>query len=86
MLFSWSLKCRDNNRAVVDIFVPYIFRMLDISQAKMKESHLKSLGLDVDRLESELKRSVRLEERRWHENDAKLRAVEQKVATYDEFK
>ncbi|VDL19663.1 unnamed protein product [Hymenolepis diminuta] len=52
----------------------------------MKESHLKSLGLDVDRLESELKQSVRHEERRWHENDAKLRAVEQKVATYDEFR
>lgn len=52
----------------------------------MKESHLKSLGLDVDRLESELKQSVRHEERRWHENDAKLRAVEQKVATYEEFR
>ncbi|VDN96397.1 unnamed protein product [Rodentolepis nana] len=54
--------------------------------AKMKDSHLKSLGLDVERLEYELRQSVRLEERRWHENDAKLRAVEQKVATYDEFK
>ncbi|KAM3173657.1 hypothetical protein ACTXT7_012106 [Hymenolepis weldensis] len=53
---------------------------------KMKESHLKSLGLDVDRLESELKQSVRHEERRWRENDAKLRAVEQKVGTYDEFR
>ena len=52
----------------------------------MTEGHLKSLGLNIDKLETELHRSVREEERHWHENDAKLRAVQQKVATYDEFR
>ncbi|VDK37958.1 unnamed protein product [Taenia asiatica] len=52
----------------------------------MEESHLKSIGLNIDALETDLKRSVREEQRHWHENDAKLRAVEQKVATYDEFR
>ncbi|KAM7535056.1 hypothetical protein Aperf_G00000104057 [Anoplocephala perfoliata] len=52
----------------------------------MDENHLRSLGLNVDRLEAELQQSVRQEQRHWHENDAKLRAVEQKVATYDEFR
>ncbi|VDM16067.1 unnamed protein product [Hydatigera taeniaeformis] len=52
----------------------------------MEESHLKSIGLNIDALEVDLKRSVREEQRHWHENDAKLRAVQQKVATYEEFR
>ncbi|KAL5109578.1 hypothetical protein TcWFU_010259 [Taenia crassiceps] len=52
----------------------------------MEESHLKSIGLNIDALETDLKRSVREEQRHWHENDAKLRAVQQKVATYEEFR
>ncbi|VDD77402.1 unnamed protein product [Mesocestoides corti] len=56
-----------------------------VDKAK-SESHLKSLDLSVDRLESDLQRAVRHEERHWKENDAKLRAVHQKVATYDEFR
>ncbi|EUB56299.1 Coiled-coil domain-containing protein [Echinococcus granulosus] len=53
---------------------------------RMEESHLKSIGLSIDALEKDLKRSVREEQRHWHENDAKLRAVQQKVATYEEFR
>ena len=53
---------------------------------KTQEGHLKSLGLNVDKLETELQQSVRAEERHWHENEAKLRAVQQKVATYEEFR
>lgn len=52
----------------------------------MEGSHLKSIGLNIDALEADLKRSVREEQRHWHENDAKLRAVQQKVATYEEFR
>ncbi len=50
------------------------------------EGHLQSLGLNVDRLETDLRKAVRHEERHWNENDAKLRAVQQRVATYDEFR
>lgn len=51
-----------------------------------EEGHLKSLGLSVERLETDLHSAVRSEQRHWTENDAKLRAVHQKVATYDEFR
>ncbi len=49
--------------------------------------HLRSLGLSsVRQLEQDLKNAVRKEERHWSENDAKLRAVHQKVPTYDDFR
>lgn len=51
-----------------------------------QEDHLGSLGLNVNRLESDLQAAVRREQRYWNENDAKFRAVYQKVATYDDFK
>lgn len=42
--------------------------------------------VDFDRLEKELDDAVQADQKYWRENDAKLRAVHQKVATYDEFR
>jgi len=42
--------------------------------------------VDFDKLEKELANAVEADQRYWRENDAKLRAVHQKVATYDEFR
>ncbi|XP_013407380.1 coiled-coil domain-containing protein 103 [Lingula anatina] len=42
--------------------------------------------IDFDKLEQELSAAVTADERYWRENDAKFRAVNQKVATYDEFR
>ena len=43
-------------------------------------------AVDFDKLEKQLEEAVELEARYWRENDAKFRAVAQKVATYEEFK
>ncbi|XP_063217054.1 coiled-coil domain-containing protein 103 [Bacillus rossius redtenbacheri] len=43
-------------------------------------------SVDLSALEAELQAAIDDDARYWRENDAKLRAVEQKVATYDEFK
>ena len=42
--------------------------------------------VDFGKLEKELANAVDADQRYWRENDAKLRAVHQKVATYDEFR
>ena len=42
--------------------------------------------VDFGKLEKELSDAVEADERYWRENDAKFRAVNQKVATYDEFR
>jgi len=42
--------------------------------------------IDFNKLEIELASAVEADQRYWRENDAKLRAVQQKVATYDEFR
>ena len=42
--------------------------------------------VDFDKLEKELANAVEADQRYWRENDAKLRAVHQNVATYDEFR
>jgi len=42
--------------------------------------------VDFNKLEIELANAVEADQRYWRENDAKLRAVQQKVATYDEFR
>jgi hypothetical protein len=42
--------------------------------------------LDFKELEKELKESIKQDEKYWRENDAKIRAVNQKVATYEEFR
>jgi len=43
-------------------------------------------ALDFKELEKELKDCIKEDEKYWRENDAKLRAVNQKVSTYEEFK
>lgn len=42
--------------------------------------------LDFSKLEKEVQNAVVNEERYWRENDAKIRAVEQRVPTYDNFR
>ncbi|KAH9498130.1 hypothetical protein Btru_008333 [Bulinus truncatus] len=42
--------------------------------------------LDFKKLEVEVQTAVVNEERYWRENDAKIRAVEQRVPTYDDFR
>jgi len=42
--------------------------------------------VDFGKLEKELSDAVEADERYWRENDAKFRAVNQKVSTYDEFR
>lgn len=43
-------------------------------------------NIDFTQLERELNNAIEADARYWRENDAKLRAVNQKVATYDEFR
>lgn len=43
-------------------------------------------SLNFEKLEHELHAAVDADQRYWRENDAKFRAVHQKVATYDEFR
>ena len=52
----------------------------------MEESEFQWLGVSVEKLEADVKRCVRTEERHWCENAAKLRAVEQRVTNYNEFR
>ncbi|XP_052813841.1 coiled-coil domain-containing protein 103-like [Mya arenaria] len=49
-------------------------------------SHDDDKAINFKRLEQELENAVEGEARYWRENDAKFRAVHQKVATYDEFR
>ncbi|VDL96968.1 unnamed protein product [Schistocephalus solidus] len=60
--------------------------LYDKNNSNEGESQLRSLGLDIGRLEADLKQAVRYEERHWNENDAKIRAVEQRVPTYEDFR
>ena len=43
-------------------------------------------SINFDKLEKELQSAVDADAKYWRENDAKFRAIEQKVATYDDFK
>ena len=42
--------------------------------------------IDFSALETELQASIESDMKYWRENDAKIRAVEQRVSTYDEFR
>ncbi|EDQ92295.1 uncharacterized protein MONBRDRAFT_21844 [Monosiga brevicollis MX1] len=53
--------------------------------AERQAASLTGAAINFDRLEQSLQRSVEKEERYWRENDAKFRAMAQKVATYEEF-
>lgn len=46
----------------------------------------KSGAIDFCALERELQAAVAADEKYWRENDAKFRAVHQKVASYEEFR
>lgn len=48
-------------------------------------TQLNKEKIDFSRLQATLEASVEKEDRYWRENDAKFRAVAQKVATYEEF-
>ena len=49
--------------------------------ASVKEDHI-----DFNALEEELHAAVEADARYWRENDAKFRAINQKVGSYEEFK
>ena len=49
-------------------------------------SHDDDAAIDFKKLEKELNNAVEADARYWRENDAKFRAVHQKVASYDEFR
>ncbi|XP_053385466.1 coiled-coil domain-containing protein 103-like [Mercenaria mercenaria] len=51
-----------------------------------KISHDDDKVIDFGKLEKELDTAVAAEAKYWRENDAKFRAVHQKVASYDEFR
>ncbi|CAL1529042.1 unnamed protein product [Lymnaea stagnalis] len=53
--------------------------------ATKKSSH-DDESLDFKKLEKEVQSAVIYEEKYWRENDAKIRAVEQRVPTYDDFR
>ena len=42
--------------------------------------------IDFQKLERELEAAVESDARYWRENDAKMRAVEQRVETYEQFR
>ena len=49
--------------------------------ASMDRDHI-----DFDALEEELHAAVEADARYWRENDAKFRAINQKVGSYEEFR
>lgn len=42
--------------------------------------------INIEKLQNHVKNEILLEEKYWRENSAKLRAVEQRVATYEDFR
>lgn len=56
------------------------------ANTEKKASYDDDKAIDFKKLEKELTNAVEDEARYWRENDAKFRAVHQKVATYDEFR
>ncbi|VDP66754.1 unnamed protein product [Echinostoma caproni] len=65
-----------------DCIVPQTSYLMNSSN----ENHLARLGINVNRLESEMNAAVARDTRYWLENDAKIRAVEQRVPTYEHFR
>ena len=57
--------------------------MIDLLQAMVSRSEDV---INFDKLESELDAAVEADARYQRENDAKFRAIHQKVPTYDDFK
>ena len=49
-------------------------------------SHDDDKEIDFKKLERELHKAVEADARYWRENDAKFRAVNQRVGSYEEFR
>lgn len=49
-------------------------------------ANLKEDWIDFSKLELELSQAVEKDARYWRENDAKMRAVGQKVESYEQFR
>lgn len=49
-------------------------------------THDDGESINFNKLEKELMQAVEADARYWRENDAKIRAVTNKVASYEEFK
>lgn len=47
---------------------------------------LKEDKIDFIKLERELENAIKADAKYWRENDAKLRAVEQRVESYEQFR
>lgn len=50
---------------------------------KMSE---EKMNINKEQIQNQVKREILLEEKYWRENSAKLRAVEQRVPTYEDFR
>lgn len=46
----------------------------------------EKVTIDAEKIRDQVRREVMAEEKYWRENDAKMRAVEQRVPTYEDFK
>lgn len=53
---------------------------------EQNDNYLKQLGINMNNLEKEMDSAIAKESRYWLENDAKIRAVQQGVPTYDDFR
>ncbi|CAH8448600.1 unnamed protein product [Schistosoma bovis] len=53
---------------------------------EQNHNYLKQLGINMNNLEKEMDSAIAKESRYWLENDAKIRAVQQGVPTYDDFR
>ena len=68
------------------VFRSSTITMTSETNSGKKTSYDDDKTIDFKKLEKELTSAVADEARYWRENDAKFRAVNQKVATYDEFR
>ena len=55
-------------------------------EEKESTSHDDDKAIDFKKLERELHNAIETDARYWRENDAKFRAVNQKVGSYEEFR
>lgn len=51
-----------------------------------KTNNKKEIVINFDKLEKEVQKAVKADEKYWRENSAKFRAIEQRVPTYEDFR
>ena len=68
----------------INMTVHFFFNFRFLIHSQM--ASFKKDEIDFDKLEKELSNALELDARYWRENDAKFRAIHQKVATYEEFR